>query len=193
MGFIISHHAFFFASLYTPQWGEILYKSVFKFCSNILDFSQVIYYSKILTLDKHYDHLIQQPVPKLRILNFYEFYNSWIAYDNKNNANNQTRLIKQQIYEDKNTPPEIIWTHCVRHPRAARTRTFLKILFLAKWTVKWIVAPQLAAIFLLHCILWVKFELASRLRECRYETFRYGEIYKIKRVLLSESYLKSLL
>ena len=176
MGFIISHHAFFFASLYTPQWGEILYKSVFKFCSNILEFSQVIYYSKILTLDKHYDHLIQQPVPKLRILNFYEFYNSWIAYDNKNNANNQTRLIKlveqfmkfwfcglefvarsgvqdkylvkQQIYENKNTPPEIIWTHCLRHPRAARTRTFLKILFLAKWTVKWIVAPQLAAIFL---------------------------------------------
>jgi hypothetical protein len=66
MGFIISHHAFFFASLYTPQWGEILYKSVFKFCSNTLKFSQNLLSNNI----KHYDHQIQQPVPKLSILNF---------------------------------------------------------------------------------------------------------------------------
>ena len=157
--------------------------------------------------------MIQQPVPKLWILNFPELYNSWIVYDNKNNTNNQTRLIKlmkiwfcglefvvgsgvqdkylvkQQIYEN-NSSRNYLNPLCAPS-QSCQNKNVLENLVFGKMDREMNSSSSTCCHPLVHCILWVKCELASRLRECRYETFRYGEIFKMKRVLMSDFYLKN--
>ena len=98
-------------------------------------------------------------------------------------------LVKQQIYEN-NSSRNYLNKLCAPS-QSCQNKNVLENLVFGKMDREMNSSSSTCCHPLVHCILWVKCELASRLRECRYETFRYGEIFKMKRVLMSDFYLKT--